>query len=157
MIPKDELEQGAWYYGDGRLGPVAQWNGLHFQSIGYSWGQHQIDTMEYGDKGYTPMAVIDKTFTPEVLKAVNDALDTSMGLVAVPLAPRITSLQDLSVIQQFLLKFMEVGTYQLNVETQIEHLKLAMMNIAKSRVTDADELRTIARESLGAISLLRRK
>jgi hypothetical protein len=113
--------------------------------------------MEYGDKGYTPMAVIDKTFTPEVLKAVNDALDTSMGLVAVPLAPRITSLQDLSVIQQFLLKFMEVGTYQLNVETQIEHLKLAMMNIAKSRVTDADELRTIARESLGAISLLRRK
>jgi hypothetical protein len=157
MISKDKLEQGAWYYGDGRLGPVAQWNGHHFQSINYSWGQHQIDTMEYGSKGYTPMAVIDKTFTPEVLKAVNDALDTAMGLVSPPLAPRITSLQDLSVIQQFLIKFMEVGTYQLNVETQIELLKQAIGSIAISKTNDANELRVIARESLGKLASLRRK
>jgi hypothetical protein len=157
MIPFDKLEQGAWYYGDGRLGPVAQWNGHHFQSINFSWGQHQIDSMEYGSKGYTPMAVIDKTFTPEVLKAVNEALDTSLGIMAVPLAPRITSLQDLSVIQQFLIKFMEVGTYQLNVETQIELLKQTITAIAISKSNDPDELRAIARESISKLVSLRNR
>jgi hypothetical protein len=155
MIKKEDLEQGAWYYGDGRLGPVAKWDGTMFVSIGYSWGQHEINHMVYGDKGYSPHAVIDSSFTPAVLEMVNDALNGNCHTY-VPKLPKITSLQEVKVIDQFLKEFMEVGTYHLNVETQRELLKLAIGTIAVSRTDDADELRKIARDALTSLSSLRK-
>jgi hypothetical protein len=145
MIKLEDLKQGAWYYGDGRLGPVAQWNGNFFHAINYSWGQYQIDSMEYGSKGFYPYAIIDASFTPEVLEAVNYIMDMDVGIQPPPVAPTITSLQDLSVIQQFLIKFMEVGTYLKNVETQI----------ATSEGTTVEEIRSFAREALTKWNRLR--
>jgi hypothetical protein len=156
MIPIEELERGAWYYGDGRLGPVAMWSGKMFMSFSYSWGQFEGASMVYGDHGYSPFAIIDRSFTPTVLQAVNDAL-FGTAKRQIPKVPEITSLQELKVIEVFLKEFMEVGTYQLNVETQRELLKLAIGTIAVSRTDDADELRAIARTALSKLSSLQKQ
>jgi hypothetical protein len=155
QLTKEELERGAWYYGDGRLGPVAMWSGTMFMSFSYAWGHFEGASMVYGNTGFSPYAIIDRSFTPTVLQAINDALFGDYKRL-IPKVPDITSLQEMKVIEVFLKEFMEVGTYQLNVETQIELLKLAIGTIAVSRTDDADELRAIARTALSKLGSLRK-
>jgi len=156
-LPLEDMQRGAWYYGDGRLGPVAMWSGTMFMSFNYAWGQFEGAAMVYGNKGFSPYAVIDTSFTPAVLQAVNDALNARCRNPIPIKAPNITSLQELKVIEMFLNKFMEVGTYQLNVETQRELLIQTIGSIAVSKTDDPDELREIARKALKELSSLRKQ
>lgn len=150
MIPEDKLQPYAWYYGDGRLGPIAKWNGNVFLGINYEWGQDTISTMTYGNKGFSPYHVIDETFTPRVMKAVNTIMDfTSKSFIQ-----NTTSLQDSQVIDEFKKKFMEVETLLLNVETQRELLKLAMQFIAIPGRLSLEETQQLAEATLASLQKL---
>jgi hypothetical protein len=57
QIPLEDLEQGRQYIGEGRFSGkpcVAMWDGARFVGLGYSWGSYQVDTAEYGDRGFSP-------------------------------------------------------------------------------------------------------
>jgi hypothetical protein len=150
MIPLEKLEQGAWYYGHGRLGPVAKWDGTIFLGIDYSWGEHNIGYMEY-DKGFAPYAVLDTSFTPDVLFQVDMAMRGRFPGAF----PKEVSLQNRSVIEEFFQEFMEVGTYYLNVETQKELLKVALTRIAVKGDMSLEDVRKLARETLGEMHRMR--
>lgn len=156
MIPLDDLQHGAWYYGLGRLGPVAKWDSTHFVSVTthqlscrvrkHTLEQHSIGFMEY-NSGFAPYGVIDTSFTPDVLFQVDMAMKGRYERL-----PEKLSLQNRAVIEEFFHEFMEVGTYYLNVETQKELLKVAMTRIAVTGNLSAEEMRKLATETLNEVN-----
>lgn len=65
LIPRKDLKPSTWYLGDGRSGLVpALWTGEFFASVGYSWGQYEIDQYKYGAQGFSPyQEIIDAKST----------------------------------------------------------------------------------------------
>lgn len=61
MIPREHLEVGQWYVGEGRFSGtpcVAMWDGLRFVGLGTAWNTYEANTAEYGDRGFSPMASV---------------------------------------------------------------------------------------------------
>ena len=57
MIPREELKRLGWYKGEGRcVVGVAMWDGAYFVGLGQSFGHWDVSAMEYGDKGFSPIA-----------------------------------------------------------------------------------------------------
>ena len=65
MINEEDLIDGEYYIGDGRfLGLdkcVAIWNKerKQFIGLGYAWGHYEANIAEYGDRGFTPIKLVE--------------------------------------------------------------------------------------------------
>lgn len=59
VIPKEDLKTG-WYTGVGRLGNAAYWDETKqiFLALNYAWGQWEVGEMEYGERGFDPVAEV---------------------------------------------------------------------------------------------------
>lgn len=51
--------KGMWYVGEGRY-ELALWNGLLFVTIGSKLGGYVEMTMEYGERGFSPLKQLTK-------------------------------------------------------------------------------------------------
>jgi hypothetical protein len=63
MIPKEDLETGQYYVGEGRFmgSPcVAMWDGRMFVGLSFSMGYHEANYALYGDEGFTPLKSVLK-------------------------------------------------------------------------------------------------
>ena len=69
LVPHEQLKLGHWYVGEGRLGPLAVWNGEAFMAPSYSLGLWGLDDMKYGSQGFSPyqefVAAPDAPAAPE--------------------------------------------------------------------------------------------
>jgi len=58
-VKAEDLITGQYYYGIGRLGNIAMWNGKYFMAFGFDCGRWLEQTMEYGPKGFDPYTTLE--------------------------------------------------------------------------------------------------